>query len=51
VLAYGALLNLKVNKYISSNITLDLLYDHNQIEKTQMKQTLGIGLLILLIMG
>jgi hypothetical protein len=43
VLAYGALLNLKVNKYISSNVTLDLLYDHNQIEKTQLKQTLGIG--------
>ena len=43
VLAYGALLNLKVNKYISSNISLDLLYDHNQIEKTQLKQTLGIG--------
>ncbi|WP_426476694.1 DUF3078 domain-containing protein [Chryseobacterium sp. CBSDS_008] len=43
VLAYGALLNLKVNKYISSNVTVDLLYDHNQIEKTQLKQTLGIG--------
>ncbi|UKB84109.1 DUF3078 domain-containing protein [Chryseobacterium sp. MEBOG06] len=43
VLAYGAILNLKVNKYISSNITLDLLYDHNQIEKTQLKQTLGVG--------
>lgn len=43
VLAYGAVLNLKVNKYISSNITLDLLYDHNQIQKTQLKQTLGIG--------
>lgn len=43
VLAYGALLNLKVNKYISSNISLDVLYEHNQIEKTQLKQTLGIG--------
>lgn len=44
VLAYGAVLNMKINKYISSNITLDLLYDHNQIQKTQLKQTLGVGL-------
>jgi hypothetical protein len=43
VLAYGAVVNFKVNKFISSNITLDLLYDHNQIQKTQLKQTLGIG--------
>lgn len=43
VLAYGALINFKVNKFISSNITVDLLYDHNQIQKTQLKQTLGIG--------
>lgn len=43
VLAYGMILNLKVNKFISSNITLDVLYDHNQIQKTQLKQTLGVG--------
>ncbi|MGC5746406.1 DUF3078 domain-containing protein [Chryseobacterium sp. NFX27] len=43
VLAYGAVVNFKVNKFISSNITVDLLYDHNQIQKTQLKQTLGIG--------
>ncbi|WP_370899894.1 DUF3078 domain-containing protein [Chryseobacterium gossypii] len=43
VLAYGAILNFKVNKFISSNITLDVLYDHNQLQKTQLKQTLGIG--------
>lgn len=43
VLAYGAILNLKINKYVSSNITLDVLYDHNQIKKTQLKQTLGVG--------
>jgi hypothetical protein len=43
VLTYGMILNLKVNKFISSNITLDLLYDHNQIQKTQLKQTLGVG--------
>lgn len=44
VLSYGGVLNLKINKYISSVITLDLLYDHNQIWKTQLKQTLGLGL-------
>lgn len=44
VLAYGAVLSLKVNKFLSSNITMDVLYDHNQIEKTQLKQTLGIGI-------
>jgi hypothetical protein len=44
VLAYGMVLNLKVNKFISSNITVDVLYDHNQIQKTQLKQTLGVGL-------
>ena len=43
VLSYGGVLNMKINKYISSVITLDLLYDHNQIKKTQMKQTLGVG--------
>ncbi|SMP03512.1 DUF3078 domain-containing protein [Chryseobacterium profundimaris] len=43
VLAYGMILNLKVNKFISSNITVDLMYDHNQIKKTQLKQTLGVG--------
>lgn len=44
VLSYGGVLNMKINKYISSLITLDLIYDHNQIKKTQLKQTLGIGL-------
>lgn len=43
VLAYNMLLKMKINKHISSNITLDLLYDHNQIQKTQLKQTLGVG--------
>ncbi len=44
VLAYSGILNMKVNRYISTNVTLDLLYDHNQIKRTQLKQTLGIGL-------
>ena len=44
VLSYGGVLNMKINKYISSVVTLDLLYDHNQIRRTQLKQTLGLGL-------
>ncbi|WOC51794.1 hypothetical protein BPO_1147 [Bergeyella porcorum] len=43
VLSYGGILNMKINKYVSSIITLDLMYDHNQIKKTQLKQTLGVG--------
>lgn len=43
VLSYGGILNMKINKYVSSVVTLDLLYDHNQIQKTQLKQTLGVG--------
>ena len=44
VLSYSGILNMKINRFVSTNITLDLLYDHNQIKKTQLKQTLGIGL-------
>lgn len=43
VLSYSGILNMKINKFISTNITLDLLYDHNQITRTQLKQTLGVG--------
>lgn len=43
VLTYTGILNMKVNRFISANITLDLLYDHNQITRTQLKQTLGVG--------
>lgn len=43
VLGYNGELNMKINKYISSIVTLNVLYDHNQITRTQLKQTLGIG--------
>ncbi|MEC5394096.1 DUF3078 domain-containing protein [Bergeyella sp. RCAD1439] len=43
VLSYGGILNMIVNKYISTVLTLDLFYDHNQVRKTQLKQTLGVG--------
>lgn len=44
VLSYSGVLNMKVNKFMSAIATVDLIYDHNQIQKTQMKQSLGIGL-------
>ena len=43
-LGYNGALNMKINKYISTILTLDLVYDHNQIKKMQMRETLGVGL-------
>lgn len=42
-IAYNGTLNIRFNKFISTVVSLDLLYDHDQIQKLQMKQTLGIG--------
>lgn len=42
-IAYSGILNLKFNKFISTLVTLDLLYDHDQVQKLQIKQTLGVG--------
>ncbi|MGC4035672.1 MAG: DUF3078 domain-containing protein [Chitinophagaceae bacterium] len=36
-------LAMKVNKYISANIALDLLYDDDAIQKLQVRQLLGVG--------
>lgn len=44
VIAYSAILDLKVNRFISTQITADLFYDNNQIGKLQLKETLGVGL-------
>ncbi|MBN9336598.1 MAG: hypothetical protein J0I88_01950, partial [Chryseobacterium sp.] len=41
---YSGSLNLKFNKYITTVVTLDLMYDHDQIQKLQRKQTLGVGI-------
>lgn len=41
-IAYNGILNIKFNKFISTVVSIDLLYDHDQIEKLQMKQTLGV---------
>lgn len=42
-IAYNGTLNIKFNKFITTVISLDLLYDHDQMQKLQLKQTLGIG--------
>ncbi|WP_027375862.1 DUF3078 domain-containing protein [Kaistella palustris] len=42
-IAYNGTLNIRFNKFISTVVSLDLLYDHDQIQKLQMKQTLGVG--------
>lgn len=42
-IAYQGLLDLKVNRFISAQVSVNLLYDDDQIKKVQVKQTLGIG--------
>ena len=43
-LYFTNVLAMKVNKYISANIALDLLYDDDAIKHLQVRQLLGIGL-------
>lgn len=43
-IAYQGILDFKVNNAISAQATINLFYDEDQIKKTQVKQTLGIGL-------
>ncbi|MDO4224281.1 MAG: DUF3078 domain-containing protein [Bergeyella zoohelcum] len=40
---YSGVLNMRFNKFITAMIGIDLLYDHDQMLRTQLKQTLGIG--------
>lgn len=42
--AYQGILDFKVNSVISAQATINLFYDEDQIKKTQVKQTLRIGL-------
>lgn len=41
--AYSGILDMKVNKWISAQVAINLLYDEDQIKRTQIKQTLGVG--------
>lgn len=43
-IAYQGILDMKVNKLISAQATINLYYNENQIKKTQLKETLGVGL-------
>lgn len=42
-IAYNSLLTMKFNRFISTTLSLDLVYDHDQVRNLQMKQVLGIG--------
>lgn len=42
--AYQGILDLKVNRFISAQATINLFYDEDQIKRTQLKETLGVGL-------
>jgi len=42
-LFFTNVLAMKVNKYISANIALDLLYDDDAISRLQVRQLLGVG--------
>lgn len=42
-IAYNGTLNIKFNKFINTIVSVDLLYDHDQMQKLQLKQTLGVG--------
>lgn len=43
-LYFTNVLAMKVNKFISANLTLDLLYDDDAIKKLQVRQLFGAGL-------
>lgn len=40
------LLTLKFNKWLATNISVDVVYDDDVIKKTQLKEVLGIGLTV-----
>lgn len=43
-IAYAGSLDMKINKILSVQLWLNILYDEHQIKKIQLKETLGIGL-------
>ncbi|MGM5631404.1 DUF3078 domain-containing protein [Apibacter raozihei] len=42
-ITFGSVIDMKVNNHISTKLTFDLIYDHDQIRKTQTRQTFGVG--------
>lgn len=43
-IAYNGTLNIKFNRFISTIVSLDMVYDHDQVARLQRKQTLSVGL-------
>ncbi|MBF0596495.1 DUF3078 domain-containing protein [Faecalibacter rhinopitheci] len=43
-LVYAGVLNMKINNFMNTQLTINIAYDEDQIKATQFKQTLGIGL-------
>ncbi|MFV0530213.1 MAG: DUF3078 domain-containing protein [Flavobacteriales bacterium] len=42
-LAYRLFIDMKINNFMNTKITFEMLYDEDQIEKVQLKETLGVG--------
>lgn len=40
---FGSVVDMKVNDHISTKLTFDMIYDHDQIKRVQTRQTFGIG--------
>lgn len=47
-LSYIGALTMKINKILSTQLILEMIYDENQIKRTQLKETLGVGLTYIL---
>jgi hypothetical protein len=41
---FNNLLTMKFNKWLATNLSLDILYDDDVIKKTQVKEILGLGI-------
>gem|GEM_PF-255664 len=44
-IVYAGLLDMKINNFMSTQLTLNLIYDDDQIKQIQFKQALGVGLI------
>lgn len=42
-LTYDGSLNIRFNKYIKTNVSVNLIYDHDQLQRLQLRETLGVG--------
>lgn len=43
-IVYAGLLNMKINNFMSTQLTINMIYDDDQIKHVQFKQALGVGL-------